>query len=157
MSNKTLYILRGVSGSGKTTLAMLLKGFMENSDAFSADDYFYKNGNYEFDPKKLGSAHHTCISKVQNAMAVRKVYNIVVHNTCTTEKEMKPYLRLAKENGYKVVSLVVENRHGNDSVHDVPVKIIEAQESRLKNSLQLRAYDAIENKKVLGTNIDVSI
>lgn len=157
MSNKTLYILRGVSGSGKTTLAKLLKSLLENSDAFSADDFFYnKDGVYKFDRTKLHYAHASCQVRVAEAMETRKVYNIIVHNTSTSEKELAPYLALAKKHGYKVTSLVVENRHGSDSVHSVPQEVLTMQEARLKNSLKLRAYHAISSKKSLGKNVDTT-
>lgn len=158
MSNKTLYILRGVSGSGKTTLAMLLKQLLENSDAISADDFFYnKDGVYEFDRTKLHYAHISCQTRVEEAMKTRKVYNLIVHNTSTTEKEMRPYLNLAEKYGYKVVSLVVENRHGSSSVHDVPESVLLMQQSRLINSLKLKAYHDSTTEKVLGTNINTSV
>lgn len=63
---------------------------------------------------------------------------IIVSNTTTTEKELKPYIDLAEEYGYKVVSLIVENRHGNDSIHNVPQEIRDSQENRLRNSLKLQ-------------------
>lgn len=40
--------------------------------------------------------------------------------------------------GYRVVSLVVENRHGNRDVHNVPDEVKGKQEQRIKNSLKLR-------------------
>jgi len=51
---KVMIIARGVSGSGKSTLAKILgKGGV----VFSTDDYFYDEGNYNFDPKNLSIAH----------------------------------------------------------------------------------------------------
>jgi tRNA uridine 5-carbamoylmethylation protein Kti12 len=53
---KTLYIMRGVPGSGKSTLAkQLAEG--DESKIFSTDDYWMKDGTYQFDPKMLGNAH----------------------------------------------------------------------------------------------------
>ncbi len=63
---------------------------------------------------------------------------VIVSNTSTSEKEIKPYLDLANDYGYQVVSLVVENRHGNDSIHSVPQETRDAQERRLRNSLKLQ-------------------
>lgn len=60
---------------------------------------------------------------------------IVVSNTSTTEKEMQPYLDLAKEFGYTVVSLIVENRHGNSSVHGVPKETLEKMKNRFEVKL----------------------
>ncbi|AHK11220.1 hypothetical protein S14_111 [Shewanella sp. phage 1/4] len=60
-------------------------------------------------------------------------FNIVVHNTNTSERELKPYLKLAEEHSYEVVSLVVENRHGNHDMHNAQLR----QEERLLGSLVL--------------------
>jgi len=60
---------------------------------------------------------------------------IVVSNTSTTEKEMEPYLKLAEKYDYKVVSLIVENRHGNKSVHNVPDETMEKMRNRFEIKL----------------------
>jgi hypothetical protein len=62
--------------------------------------------------------------------------NVIVSNTSTTEKEMKPYLDMAGIYGYDVVSLVVENRHGNPSIHGVPEETMKNMENRF--SIKLR-------------------
>ena len=68
---------------------------------------------------KLKDAHAWC----QNAVRVWAKYSvekIVVSNTFTQEWEIDYYFELAKEYGYRVYSLIVENRHGNKDVHNVP-------------------------------------
>ena len=60
---------------------------------------------------------------------------IVVSNTSTTEKELQPYLDLATKYDYKVVSLIVENRHGNSSVHNVPDETIDKMRNRFNIKL----------------------
>lgn len=132
----TLYLLRGVSGSGKSTLAVTLNMYLPFCKWVAADDYFIEEGEYKFDPTKLGKAHTWCQGQVEVWME-QEWDNIVVHNTLTTEKELQPYLDLAKEHGYKVVSLVVENRHGSDSVHDVHQDVRKKQEQRLYGNLKL--------------------
>jgi len=139
---KTLFLIRGVSGAGKSTLAMQL------AKKEIAADYFFErkqwsdnkgwigNGDYDFDPKLLSFAHGWCKSMVKAWM--QESDDIAVHNTFTTVKEIEPYLELAKENGFRVISMVVENRHGNSSVHSVPEEALSRQENRLKNSLKLR-------------------
>jgi hypothetical protein len=49
-----------------------------------------------------------------------KLRKIAVSNTFTMEWEMQPYYDLAKEHGYRVYSLIVENRHGGVNEHGVP-------------------------------------
>lgn len=132
----TLYLIRGVSGSGKTTLAKELESVLPAAMAIAADDYFYdENNKYSFDATKLAQAHGYCRKKVALYMEVGLWRNIIVHNTFTREREMEPYLNLAKDYGYKVVSLVVENRHGNKSVHDVPEEVLQAQARRFSLKL----------------------
>ena len=60
---------------------------------------------------------------------------IVVSNTFTQEWEMKAYMDLAAKYGYQVVSLIVENRHGNSSIHNVPDETIEKMKSRFEVKL----------------------
>jgi hypothetical protein len=56
----------------------------------------------------------------------------------TSEKELAPYIELAQKYGYQIISLIVENRHGNKSVHDVPDETLDRMEVRLKGSIKLR-------------------
>jgi predicted kinase len=111
---KELFLLRGLPGSGKSTLAKLLGG-----SHMEADKYFIDNGEYKFDASKLKEAHAWC----QNAVKVWMTYDIkkiVVSNTFTQEWEMQPYYDLAEKHGYRVYSLIVENRHGGINEHGVP-------------------------------------
>ena len=55
---------------------------------------------------------------------------IAVSNTFTEEWEMAEYMELARENGYKVHTLVIENRHGGKNVHGVPEATMQAMEDR---------------------------
>jgi hypothetical protein len=105
---------------------------------YAADDYFYRkgDGDYRFVAEDLGAAHAWCRAGVESKMG-HNFHNIIVHNTFTRYKEMKPYLAMAEKFGYKVVSLVVENRHGSDSVHNVPQEVRELQSTRLARNLKL--------------------
>ena len=128
---KELFLLRGLPGSGKTTLANQLGGSM-----VEADRYFMEYGEYKFDASKLKEAHAWCKEQVQNWMETNgrgfDVPRIVVSNTFTQEWEMKPYYDLAKEHGYMVFSLIVENRHGGQNVHNVPEDKIEQMRKRFE-------------------------
>ena len=122
---KNLIIVRGIPGSGKTTFAELIC-----DTVFSADDYHTdKDGNYNWKPENVGKAHEWCQSQTRAAME-RGLPKICVANTSTIEKEMKPYRRLASKYGYKVFSIVVENRHGGTNVHDVPQETLEKMTKR---------------------------
>jgi energy-coupling factor transporter ATP-binding protein EcfA2 len=110
---KELFLLRGLPGSGKSTLAKSLGGMH-----IEADQYFMDGDEYKFDPSKLKEAHAWC----QNAVSVwmKSQDKIIVSNTFTQEWEMQPYYDLAEEYGYRVYSLIVENRHGGVNDHGVP-------------------------------------
>ena len=133
----TIIFLRGLPGSGKSTFA----NYMFSNNIFEADQYFYnEEGKYNFDASKLYEAHKWCQLRVEHAMEDNLESNgmhfseIVVSNTSTTEKELEPYLELAKKYDYQVVSLIVENRHGNKSTHNVPAETIE----RMKNRFSIK-------------------
>lgn len=133
---RKLFLLRGLPGSGKTTLAEVLMPDLH----FEADMYWMINGEYKFDASKLHLAHKWCFDEVELEMMVCEIEKsdsiIVVSNTFTTEKELNPYLKLAKKYGFQVTSLVVENRHGGISVHGVPDETLEKMEKRF--SIKLR-------------------
>lgn len=129
---KTLLLIRGVSGAGKSTLADL---FYDNLDfaTVAADDYW--GSNYDFDISKIHLAHHWCQLTVRQLLEGGT--SVVVHNTATTEKDVAIYQDIAMQHGARFVSIVVENRHGNDSVHGVPQEVREGQERKLRASIKL--------------------
>jgi len=127
---KNLILVRGISGSGKSTFADLV-----GDVAYSADQYFTdENGNYNFDASKLNVAHGRCITFTEGAMK-DGVEKICVANTLTTTWEMKPYYKLAKKYGYRVFSIIVENRHDGTNVHDVPAAVLQKQKDRFNIKL----------------------
>lgn len=97
-NDKIMHIMRGVSGSGKSTLA---KSLASEENIFSTDEFFMVNGEYRFNPSKLGVAHKWNFDRVKNAV-MNGVSPIVVDNTNTQSWEAKNYVQLAKENGYEV-------------------------------------------------------
>ena len=98
------------------------------------DRYFMFEGDYEFNASKLKEAHAWC----QNAVTVfmmNKSKRVVVSNTFTQEWEMQPYYDLAKEHGYRVYSLIVENRHGGVNKHGVPEEKLVQMKDRFEIKL----------------------
>ena len=128
--DKILYIVRGIPGSGKSTFAKTLGG-----QHYEADMYFVTpSGKYEFNPTKIKDAHQWCQNFVKTDMTL-EYPKIVVSNTSTQEWEMKPYFDLAKEFGYTVFTIIVENRHGGKNQHNVPEDKIEQMINRFEVKL----------------------
>lgn len=143
--SKHLFLFRGVPGSGKSTLAEAMVTFTDGNVEKSnfgviveVDHYFInEKGEYKFDASKIGQAHIWCRQMVKEYMA-EGCEKIIVSNTSTQEWELIPYYAIAKDFGYTVFSLVVENRHGGVDVHNVPEETLVGMEARLRNSIKLR-------------------
>jgi len=132
--NKTLILLRGLPGSGKSTLAKMLVGDKDYCHK-EANMYFVdRNGNYKFNPAKLKDAHNWCAEEIEFAMKYEHS-PVVVSNTFTQEWEMENYYELAKQYGYTVHSLIVENRHGGINEHGVPDDKLEQMKNRFEIKL----------------------
>jgi len=131
---KQLILLRGLPGSGKSTFAKSLGGIH-----IEADQYFMDNGVYKFDATQLKNAHNYCQSQTRAWMGHNgeqiSVDKIVVSNTFTQSWEMEAYFEMAKEFGYQVVCLIVENRHGGVNEHNVPEDKIEQMKNRFEIKL----------------------
>jgi len=132
-----LILLRGVPGSGKTTLANVILQQPNNNpqEILSADDFFESdNGEYNFDPTKLREAHNYCQFRCSERMRQQKA-RIVVANTFTQEWEMDEYFKMAERYNYRVHTLIVENRHGNENIHGVPENKLQQMKDRFQIKL----------------------
>ena len=116
-------------GSGKSTLSKSLGGIH-----IEADQYFMEDGEYKFDGSKIKLAHNWCKLRVEHSME-DDVQKIAVSNTFTQEWEMKPYFEMAERYGYRVYSLIVENRHGGVNEHGVPEDKLEQMKNRFEVKL----------------------
>lgn len=131
---KNLFLLRGLPGAGKSTLAKSIGAVY-----FEADMFFLEGNEYKFNPLKLKDAHAWCQNQVRISMKNSDNTigdtRIAVANTFTQEWEMQPYYDLAKEYGFKVFTLIVENRHGGVNEHGVPEDKLEIMKNRFEISL----------------------
>lgn len=127
---KQLILFRGLPGSGKSTLADSIC-----DDVYSADMFFEKNGEYHFDATQLRTAHEWCRSHVESALHA-EVPIIGVANTFTQQWEMDPYFELAKKYGYRISTIIIENRHQSINVHGVPDDAIDKMEKRFELKLR---------------------
>lgn len=128
-----LLILRGTPGSGKSSLADLISRFT-GFVVCTADDFFMdEEGNYNYNVSKLGVAHKQCQEKCEAELKYGR--SVIVANTNTKESELKAYLKLGEIYKAKVFSVIVENRHGNNNVHNVPIETLEAMRTRFSIKL----------------------
>jgi adenylate kinase family enzyme len=58
--------MRGVPGSGKSTKAKQLAGI--KGLIYSTDDFFMKNGDYVYDPSKIGEYHDRNLERTVKSM-----------------------------------------------------------------------------------------
>lgn len=104
-----LVLLRGVPGSGKSTLARELLSTGPNGVVLSTDDYFFQDNRYAFDSALLGDAHDWNQKRAEQAM-LDGCSPVIIDNTNVKAWEMKPYVELALENGYRVDFLEPDTR-----------------------------------------------
>jgi predicted kinase len=135
----TLFLVRGIPGSGKSTFA---KHIWNEYAVCEADKFFHnkETGEYKFDASRLKEAHEWCRNEVETRMkdhqANPQYYpEIAVSNTFTQEWEMQTYIDLANKYGYQVTTLIVENRHGNRNVHNVPDETLDRMRQRFEVKL----------------------
>ncbi|NWT72784.1 N4BP2 protein, partial [Prunella himalayana] len=99
---QVLVLLRGVPGSGKSYLARNLLEDNPGGIILSTDDYFYKHGQYHYDPDCLGEAHDWNRKRAKEAFEMG-ISPIIIDNTNIQAWEMKPYVTLAQQFKYKVM------------------------------------------------------
>lgn len=130
---KVLYLVRGIPGAGKSTFAKTLA----NTDGYRVEaDSYHINGDgvYDWKPENVHLAHRWCFDITENWLKQGKA-KVIVSNTFTTEKELKPYVDLAAQYAYRVVTLIVENRHGGVNIHDVPQETLDKMRARFSIKL----------------------
>ena len=134
-----LILVRGIPGSGKSTLARSLCNLPDNVMArhYEADMYFEnEHGNYNFDVTKLHQAHTWCHNKTREALEQNRT--VVVSNTFTTKKELKPYFDMAREFGIVTIVYLAQNQFNN--VHNVPADKLQAMRHRFQYDIS-ELYD----------------
>lgn len=133
--SRSLILLRGLPGSGKSALAKVLS---ENGQfpIFSVDDFFTNpsTGDYQFDYKTNHIAYKQCEDNCKKAME-KKIPKIFVHNTFTMDWELEPYFKLAKELGYKLFVLTLENYHQTGNTHGVTEEQLQKMAEKYKVKL----------------------
>jgi predicted kinase len=148
---KTLYIVRGVSGSGKTTFA---KELAERFACryFEADMYFVRvDGAYTFNPAELPKAHEWCFEQVR--MEICDEYDVIVSNTFTRLWEMRNYIDLALEHGYRVRIITCTGCYQN--VHGLTEEMVAKQVARFQTNKEIAEelhYNRAKYGKIVYAN-----
>jgi tRNA uridine 5-carbamoylmethylation protein Kti12 len=123
---KQLILIRGLPGSGKSTLAKTLAWFMKDEclvEHFEADMFFVnKEDQYIYDRNMIGAAHMWCQEQTVAALESDYVDTVIVSNTFTTKKELKPYFQLGKDFGITPIVYLAQNHFQN--VHSVPQEVL---------------------------------
>lgn len=124
----TLTLVRGLPGSGKSTLAQKLRVAYgtQTTDHFEADQFFTKDGVYKWDGMQIGEAHAWCQNSTDDALFYKR--DVIVSNTFTTIKELRPYFAIAKDAKANLNVIVCQRNFG--TIHDVPEKSLEAMKNR---------------------------
>lgn len=138
-----LIIMRGLPGSGKSYAAKSHYGIV-----CSTDDFFMFEGVYRFNRQAIPEAHKWNQERVKSLMQ-SGTSPIIVDNTNIRLWEMKPYILLARENGYSVSFGYPETPWANDPAecfkrnsHGVPEETI----VRMHNSFEhFRTVEEILN------------
>jgi len=107
MLKKTV-LIRGIAGAGKSFIAQHYKEkYQDSCFIYSTDDYWLRpDGIYDFNFELLGYSHMWNQWRADETMEAEmdSEYDtiIVIDNTNTTFKEMKPYLKSALQCGYEI-------------------------------------------------------
>ena len=117
MTHKYLFLIRGLPGAGKTDLAGVLS---EDRYPILAEDDYYRapDGTYEWTIEKEPLGRQYCIDATIEVLK-RDVPKVFVTNVFATHKQIEPYLEAAKRYDYRCSVLIVQNTHGNLSIHNV--------------------------------------
>lgn len=131
-----IMIMRGLPGSGKSTY---IRENFPGAEVCSADHFFMEDGEYRFDPAKIGEAHGGCLRKYMKVLEAHSesasAQTIVVDNTNTQAWEISPYIAIANAFGMEaeIVNFTVSVETAVErNIHGVPEHVIRAMNERLE-------------------------
>ena len=124
--NQELILVRGPSGSGKTTFS---KKTYPEYEHYEADMWFMRDGEYKFDRNMLHKAHGWCQHSTRRSL--ENGDSVIVSNTFTRMKEMKAYLKMAKE--LEIPVKVYRTTRQFQNTHGVPDEVVENMRARMQD------------------------
>lgn len=100
----------------------------------SADLFFQRDGQYQFDPTRLGEAHAYCMDAFKTCIDLN--VDVIVDNTNLSKREYQKYVDYARLHGYNVFTLTVDSLHTDEqlaerNIHGVPVESIKRMRERM--------------------------
>ena len=117
-----LILVRGLPGSGKSTIAKSLSNFIHlETDQFWGPDYI-------FDISRIREAHEWCQNETERHLKLGN--DVVVSNTFTTLKEMRPYFQMAGHHNIKPQVILAQGQWKN--VHNVPAEVLGKMKERFE-------------------------
>lgn len=136
---RIMYIMRGPSGAGKSTKA---KELGISGTTLSTDDFWMKDGQYIYDPKKKSEAHIWNQQRTRECLK-KGISPIIVDNTNIEAWEMKPYVYMAQEFGYQVQIVPVEVKNtpkelAQRNKHGVPENVIQEMINKYNPNIGVR-------------------
>ncbi len=103
----------------------------------SADHFFCQDdGEYVFNRHLLGQAHFVCFRDFKLYAEQEGHHFLIVDNTNLTNKEIKPYLEIAKENRWDVTIITLDipvETSVARNIHNVPRETIENMHKKLQS------------------------
>uniref|UniRef100_A0A8B9G9U1 NEDD4-binding protein 2-like 2 n=1 Tax=Amazona collaria TaxID=241587 RepID=A0A8B9G9U1_9PSIT len=153
-SQKLLLILRGLPGSGKTTLSRVLLGESHDGIVFSTDDYFRQHDGYTYNAAQLGDAHDWNQKRAKQAMEQGKS-PVIIDNTNTQAWEMKPYVEVALEKGYRVEFHEPDTWWKFDPEELEKEPVLKKNHRRLSTKAKQRGKQK-RNKKIKGNPTEIT-
>ena len=140
-----LILIRGIPGTGKTTLANKIG--MLNTHHYEADMFFGRNYQENFDVSLLRSAHEWC--RLSTKKSLLDGYSVIVSNTFTTEREIRPYIELGKEFGAEITIYELTKEYG--SIHNVPAETMNRMRGRFIKTIDMNS-ELLENVTIVDAN-----
>ena len=117
-----LTLIRGLPGSGKSTIASKYQCVH-----FENDMYHIRDGFYDWKGSRQDEAMKWCLTSTRDCL--KKGMDVVVSNTFTSLKYLKPYFDLANEIDDLIITVIECNNHYG-TIHNVPDFVIEGMRSK---------------------------